>query len=1065
MAVLRKVCASFATYPRHNYYKPAGRVIVTRANLQGNRRPWAWLARDQRAGKGVKTGGILMPTIKTRVSLMALAVAQTFALAANAQAQSVTVTPPAPQSTSDAAAGQDAPKAAPDSASPPAVAPEDRPTSGPKGKDYDGEIEVTASRLSGGDPTSHVIVITREDIERRGVTSVEDLIRTLPQNLSTIGPITNDRTKKGPLVDRRGGPLSALTTLGVSAANLGGIGAGNTLVLINGRRVAGAAGIEDGFVNLNGIPLSAIERVEILPAGGSAIYGADAMGGVINFILRKGASNLTLTGQYENSSTGADRKRLSAYYGKAWKTGNISLTAEYSKTDPVINAKTGYVTEDYSSYYNNEPSFNFRSFDRGLQPGLVDISGFPIDPQTGAPNFSGPYIVQALVPRAGVTRPGVNDFVTVGQDAAREFIAKYAGPRSESISATFNLDQDITDRLHFFANGLVNRTTNSQLVDYAYGVPLQLAPGQYYNPFAQSPNPNAYPADITNVVYFPAAEIADGSLTPSTIRNRVTNWTVNAGLIYSFSPHTKLNLTYTRSRSSSSASGTGFGSLVSLSDDPQTPGAVSCAPNYGVVSPAQLAVASAQCVALTSSDPNKAFNPWRGSSFAGGADIKTFLFDASQENPATSTQLVEAHLNGNVALLPGGQIQYVVGGEYATSLTSSTLLTRYTGGPQDQTRYAEFLEMNVPIFGEHFGLPLLRTLIANIAVRNDTYRTTGAFGTVNNVLPERGGQYIIRTATFGHVTPAYGVRWEPVPEVSLLGRWTSGFKAPPQTELFSPIGLATYNTRITRDPLYNGASYTVPLVIASNPDLRPEISHSQNFTFSWIPHSVLHGLHFNVTYSHTKISNEFANASDLQTYLPQADIYAIAAFFPRDASGKITEQRAMTFNVIGSEYASLNYELGYVIDAKSLGVFEPSLTVVQNLKAQRQVFANVAPVDRIGTILGPDRYKITGQLTWSKGNWAATMLGYYTPSYINDYWAFYAAGKLTNPQDVKPVRSYTTFDLTVSWQGPRGMRLGLTGRNIFDAAPPFALVDERPYDTARYNVNGRTIAGQLTYTF
>ncbi|WP_447410620.1 TonB-dependent receptor plug domain-containing protein, partial [Clostridium perfringens] len=71
--------------------------------------------------------------------------------------------------------------------------------------------------------------------------------------------------------------MSDVGTVGLAAANLGGVGAGNTLVLVNGRRIAGAAGVEQGYANLNGIPLSAIERVEISTGGQSAIYGADAM--------------------------------------------------------------------------------------------------------------------------------------------------------------------------------------------------------------------------------------------------------------------------------------------------------------------------------------------------------------------------------------------------------------------------------------------------------------------------------------------------------------------------------------------------------------------------------------------------------------------------------------------------------------------------------------------------------------------------------------------------------------------------------------------------------------------
>jgi iron complex outermembrane receptor protein len=126
---------------------------------------------------------------------------------------------------------------------------------------------------------------------------------------------------RGPLSHPGAGtqaPVSQLGSLGVSAANLGGSGAGNTLVLVNGRRMAGAAGIEDGFVNLNAIPLSAIERVEIDMDGSSAVYGADAIGGVINFILKRNYTGTTFSAKHEFSANDASVTSLSIASGMAW---------------------------------------------------------------------------------------------------------------------------------------------------------------------------------------------------------------------------------------------------------------------------------------------------------------------------------------------------------------------------------------------------------------------------------------------------------------------------------------------------------------------------------------------------------------------------------------------------------------------------------------------------------------------------------------------------------------------------------------------------------------------------
>ena len=272
-------------------------------------------------------------------------------------------------------------------------------------------ITVTGSRIASGNPSVKVTVITEEDIRARGVTSVEELIRTLPENVATIGAITNERAR-GPL--RQGNaPVSELGSLGVSAANLGGAGAGNTLVLVNGRRIAGAAGIQDGFVNLNNIPLSAVERVEISTAGASAIYGADAMGGVINFILRSNYSGTTITAQHEFSKNGADNSRVSLYSRQGWATGNISGTVSYSRRDPVNNYKSGYVTEDYSDYFNGNPAYDYRSFSKGVQPGVYPTYTSVYDPETG---FF--YTIESglTVPDGFTGRPTLADLITIGPD-------------------------------------------------------------------------------------------------------------------------------------------------------------------------------------------------------------------------------------------------------------------------------------------------------------------------------------------------------------------------------------------------------------------------------------------------------------------------------------------------------------------------------------------------------------------------------------------------------------------------------------------------------------------------
>lgn len=932
----------------------------------------------------------------------------------------------------------------------------------------DGEgIVVTGSRLLNGDPTAHIEVLTAEDIKARGVTSVEELMRTIPQNLNTIGAITNERSK-GPLSHPGAGNsagVSQLGSLGVSAANLGGSGAGNTLILVNGRRMAGAAGIEDGFVNLNAIPLSAIERVEIDMDGSSAVYGADAIGGVINFILKRNYTGTTISAKHEFSANDASVTSVSIASGMAWGSGNFSGTVSYDHRNPVNNYKSGYTTQNYSSFYGGNTAYDQRSFTRGLQPGVIVVPGTAPD-----------YVEQGLSVRPGLTgAPTMNDFVTLDPNSKRDYVPEWAGPKSDTVSGTFNFEQKITDKLKFFANGLYTHSANSQASDYNTGLSVDLAPGQAYNPFPANYFSSYDPG--TTVYYFPQAEIASGQIPGAKISNTSDSWTISGGLNYEINRQTKLEFVYTSSSSKSSAHQKTLGSLVSFIADPTSPTGYSCY-NFqlarGTYTGANLAAVqaafNAQCKALTSSDPNVAFNPWHT---GGGADISTFLYDDQQEQRSSTQKNFELHLNGNVFDLPAGRIRYAVGGEYNTDGVNSREVNVFTGTAVSRSRYAFFGEMTLPVFGSKFSLPMLRELVFNGALRNDTYLTDGAVGTVNGVPVDQGGQIIYGKSRFSHYTPAYGLRWAPVSDLVFRAKWSSGFRAPPPSQLFNVTGTSTYQTIIFNDPLYtcttdcsySAGAYYVPRTTAPNPNLKPQTSTQQNFSAQWTPSGLFNGLSVNVTYNRTRIKNEYANMQDLNSVLTTSQILQIAQFYPRDpVTHKIIAAQNMIFNIAGSEYSSVNIEAHYQINT-GLGTFTPSINYLRNLKSQRTIIDGTPAISTLGSVSGVDRYKIQASIPWNYKNLDVTLWAYYTPPYVNNYNVSMYAGYLSGVQDIRPVGSLTTFDLTASWQIRKRLRLNFAGRNIFAAAPPFVVIDSRPYDTARYNAAGRTFSMEIQKSF
>jgi iron complex outermembrane receptor protein len=216
------------------------------------------------------------------------------------------------------------------------------------------KIEVTGSNIKRLDmeTVAPVEIITRDQIERTGLPTVAEVIRNVPAAMS--GSFNES--------------FSNSFAPGASGVSLRGLGQKTTLVLINGRRTAGygfAQNLQDTFVDLNSIPTSAVERIEILKDGASAIYGSDAIAGVVNIILRKDFKGLELnvSGGY---AEGDWDTRLSGTWGMgdlAKDRWNVFGVVDYYKRDELLQADTKFLhTRDMRGY---EGGRNFQSLTGG----------------------------------------------------------------------------------------------------------------------------------------------------------------------------------------------------------------------------------------------------------------------------------------------------------------------------------------------------------------------------------------------------------------------------------------------------------------------------------------------------------------------------------------------------------------------------------------------------------------------------------------------------------------------------------------------------------------------------
>ncbi|HVI25225.1 MAG TPA: TonB-dependent receptor [Xanthomonadaceae bacterium] len=189
-------------------------------------------------------------------------------------------------------------------------------------------IEVTGSRIRRVDAenASPVITIDRAAIEKTGKITIGDLVQELP---TIAGAATN------PTVNNGGGS-------GASTVDLRGLGSQRTLVLINGRRVLRVGGL-DGGADVNAIPASAVERIEVLTVGASSVYGSDAIGGVVNFIMRKDFEGLQASVDYGISSRqDGQRTGGSLTFGQAAERGNIIAGVSYNKFDAISSNDRDY---------------------------------------------------------------------------------------------------------------------------------------------------------------------------------------------------------------------------------------------------------------------------------------------------------------------------------------------------------------------------------------------------------------------------------------------------------------------------------------------------------------------------------------------------------------------------------------------------------------------------------------------------------------------------------------------------------------------------------------------------
>lgn len=870
------------------------------------------------------------------------------------------------------------------------------------------EVIVTGTRLVGGDPTARVEVISAEDIAMQGLTTFEDVIRSLPQNFATINS-ANNLLFGSDLLDANLGALG----LGAATANLRGFGSKNTLVLLNGKRLAGiSSSAEQLAANLNDIPAAAIDRVEILLDGGAAVYGSDSVAGVINVITKKDYTGATVGGKVEHSSTGGHRRSASVYVGTGWGSGNVSAIIARNQSDPIKTAKTGYTTNDYSALYGGDQRYNF------INPSYCDARSGVVGTSRWGP-------LNMILPEGNDGRNAQpEDFGTITIDDCLERIPADIGGTTDSISLTTTVLQNFgaDERLQLRADLLYSETETQSAVS-TFGFSSILVPASNaFNNFGRDVYVR-YDADTeTELGLLPMVEQANVG--------EQRRYVLSA--IYKFSDNLRLELDYTKAESSSDGDQYMFAPPSRRIDDDA---------RYERLSSL-----------VASSDPSEALNVF-GDGTGQNPTIAEFYRSYANSLDHTHVRSIEPKLYGELFDVPGGRLGFVLGVESREEWIETPgddFYEEYLGTSTPTVELdAYFMETTVPLIGRDNSRRFAERLTLSFQARHDAY---SAEGSVEN---NENGEPIFIEAEYTNTVYRVGALWSPADNLNIQASRSEAFSTPGFTEIFGGT-TRSFNTQ-QPDPLLDNAWVPVKLTFGPNPDLLPEQSVNLTVSAEWRP-TMLEGLVVKAAWSSVDLKDRVTSSSQLRGLLPPEEYGSLPQFFVRDPEGNLTEVISRSINIARRADERLDLEVGYSMGT-DFGTIRPRLVYHRVLDMYDQAIPGADEFRFYGESVGVDEYRLKGNVSVIAGSVTADLWVNYTPGYINNDWE-----NAFSPLPNEPVASRTTTDVTVAYEMDNGLLFRGGGRNIFDREFPYMLSSSRrPYDSARVDLRKRVLFFEVKY--
>ena len=874
-------------------------------------------------------------------------------------------------------------------------------------------VEITGSAIKRIDAETAVpvTVLKMDDLKKSGVTTTEQAMAAITAMQSSMG--TSQVVGAG--------------TGGASYADLRGLGANKTLVLLNGRRIANNS-ISGEAPDLNMIPFAAINRIEVLRDGASALYGSDAIGGVINFITRDDFAGGSFT-------IGLDQP------GKAGGEANgVNLGLGFGDLN-----KEGY---NIFGFVDMQRQTNLGGLQRSINkryPGGLSVNPFPAN--YGQTEFMDGSWMNPAAPSC-TANPNITvdtSFASACKESTSGFVDYI--PKSERnsgfLKGTQKLDANTQVGLeYFFSQSIVQ----SKIAPVPYfGQPMNrfLPNGTTPNPYFPG-NAGAIAYNSVHNPYNPGFMGLYGEVGTTGYGKSVL---INPGFVYvnwrDLTSGERMDKnTNTQQRIVASIDGTwGAWDYQAAATYNENKVQVSLS---GYTNGALIADGIASGV----------INPFGDQSAAGLAYIKAAAYSGSQQIATAKSKGVDFHASRMLGdLLGAGRpVLVAVGGSYSddtmqqagddmalnVALKGSTGFDPMTNNKGARTVSALFSEFNIP---------LSKDLEVTAAGRADSYSSMGS-----------------------SFNPKVAVRYQPMKELLIRGSASTGFRAPSLYDAYA-ANVFTNTASVTDRATGKTSQFTAQY--GGNADLKPETSKTISLGAVAEPQK---GLTFSADIWSINVEHTIGS-------LPDTTVFGSDQFnylFHRNANGGLSQGGnscpgtscgyvdLRSQNLGGLNTSGLDLNANYRVNIAGAGNVSFGLASTYVDKYEYQEYEGGPWIQNVGVYVGGGpvfKWTHNASIIWTNGEFSAGLAGHYKSGYADQ--ATTSNKKLLGYTGA-PVVEYVTYDAYSTWNIQKNAAITVGVRNLTDVEPPTSFqvaTFQAGYDPRFTDPTGRTFYLRGTFSF